>query len=83
MRLFDKYIIPQPDLLFYFTADSKVLYERKHEIGLDEISKQKILYTSEIERSNAIVKIETDGPIEDSVQEVLLECFQYMGKRYL
>ena len=83
MRFFDKYIIPQPDILFYFTADSDVLYERKHEIDLGEINAQKSIYSEEMNIRKDIITISTDDSFDNSINAVLSECFQFMNKRYL
>ena len=40
--------------MFYLTADSDVLYNRKHEINIDEIDNQKTIY--EKDRDNKILK---------------------------
>ncbi|MBE9489610.1 MAG: hypothetical protein IMY67_04900 [Bacteroidetes bacterium] len=81
MRFFDKYIIPQPDILFYFTADSNVLYERKHEIDVDEINVQKSIYAEEMNIHKNIITISTDGSFDGSVDDVLLKCFNFMSLR--
>ena len=82
MRFFDRWIIPQPDILFYFTADTDVLYERKHEIDIGEINQQKAFYEDEIKIRKNVVVIYTDGSIDNSIREVLLKCFELMNRRY-
>ncbi len=82
MRFIDKYIIPQPDILFYFTADTKILYERKHEIDINEINNQKKIYSKEVERKKTITTIDTGCSFDESVNNVLLECLKTMSKRY-
>lgn len=82
MRFFDKFIIPQPDILFYFTADTDILYERKHEIDVGEINQQKALYDDEIKIKRDVITISTDDSFDDSVKEVLLKCFELMSLRY-
>ncbi len=81
MRFMDKWIIPQPDLLFYLTAESKTLYERKYEIDIEEINKQKLIYNKEISIRGDILTIHTDGTFENSRKEILLICLEYMAKR--
>ncbi len=81
MRFIDKWIIPQPDLLFYLTANSKTLYERKYEIDIEEIDKQKKIYDKEISIRGDIITVHTDGTFEDSKNEILLLSLEYMSKR--
>ncbi len=82
MRLIDRVLVPQPDVLFYFTANTETLFERKREIDIDEINQQKGLYESEIKRRTDVVVVQTDGTFDDSIQEVLLNCFAVMNRRY-
>lgn len=82
MRFFDQYIIPQPDILFYFTADTNMLYERKREIDIGEINQQKALYADEMKIRKDIVTISTDSSFDSSINEVLLRCFELMSHRY-
>ncbi len=82
MRIFDRFVIPQPDILFYFTANTHVLYRRKQEIGVEEIESQKALYADEIKRKKTVIVIDTGCSLEDSVEKVLLECFKFMSLRY-
>ena len=81
MRFFDKYVVPQPDILFYFTAESNVLYNRKKELDLNEIESQKQIYKDEMSIRKDIVQINTDGTLEESLHDVLLRCFELMHKR--
>lgn len=81
MRLVDKWIVPQPDLLFYLTANTQTLYERKYEIDIDEINKQKAMYKCEIEKRDNIIVIETDGKFSDSTAAIVKECLEYMSER--
>lgn len=82
MTFFDRYIIPQPDIQFYFNAQTNILYERKHEINIDEINNQKLLYADEMRGRKDIIEICTDGSFDKSVNEVLLKCFELMSHRY-
>ncbi len=82
MLFFDRHIIPQPDIQFYFNAQPKILYERKHEIGIDEINKQQILYADEINKRGDIIEICTNGSFDNSVNEVWSHCLEQMSHRY-
>ncbi|CAA6819144.1 MAG: Unknown protein [uncultured Sulfurovum sp.] len=81
MRFVDKWIIPQPDLLFYLTANTETLYERKYEIDIDEINKQKEIYKDEIEKRGKIITVQTDGDFKTSVSDILEQCLFYMSQR--
>jgi thymidylate kinase len=83
MRFIDKYFIPQPDVLFYFSANTETLYERKHEIDIDEINNQKMLYAEEMAYNKSVVLISTDGTFDSSVNDVLERCLECMSTRYL
>jgi len=82
MLFCDRHIIPQPDIQFYFNARPETLYARKHEIDIDEINKQKLLYADEIKKHGDIIEICTDGPFDRSVNEVLSHCLELMSRRY-
>jgi thymidylate kinase len=82
MRMFDKVFIPQPDRLFYFTADAQVLFDRKHEIDIDEINAQKKIYSTEMNFNKNVITIDTGCSFNDSINNVLLECLEFMSNRY-
>ncbi len=82
MVFFDRYIIPQPDIQFYFNAQTNILYERKHEIDIDEINNQKLLYADAMNGRKDIIEICTDGSFDNSVNKVLLKCLELMSRRY-
>lgn len=83
MRLVDRYLIPQPDVLFYFTANTNTLYDRKKEISKDEIESQKSMYENEIRLNGRICQIHTDGTMEESFDLVLVTCLRRMSARYV
>lgn len=81
MRFFDKWIVPQPDLVFYLTANTQTLYKRKYEIDINEINKQKSIYKEEILNRGDVITLSTDGNFDDTKQEILLLCLEYMTNR--
>ena len=83
MRYVDKYIIPQPDIIFYFTAKTEILYKRKYEIDIDEINIQKNIYCSEITFRDDIVTIDTECSLDTTVNEVLFKILGLMSQRYV
>lgn len=82
MRFVDRYFIPQPDMLFYFTASTDSLYNRKMELAKEEIESQKSAYESEIQGNGNVYVICTDGAMDDSLNAVLLACFRKMSERH-
>ena len=82
MRILDRFIIPQPDLVFYLTANSKTLYERKHEIDIDVIKNQKLSYDFEINLRKNIITIDTSGTEHNTFNKILLKCLEKMSYRY-
>lgn len=82
MRMVDRHFIPQPDLMFYFTADSETLYMRKMEIDIKEIDNQKNTYGKEICLKNDIVIINTDCSVAESFKVVLTLMLKHMSERY-
>ena len=82
MRFIDKWCVPQPDILFYLTADAKTLYERKKEIAVNVINAQKELYQTEMNYNKRILGVNTNGNVEDTYNEIIFLCLQNMAKRY-
>ena len=82
MRLIDRFLVPRPDLIIFFDADTNTLYKRKEEISPAKIEEQKNLYREELRRRNKVKIINTDASIETSVNFVLLEVLRYMSSRY-
>ncbi len=82
MRFIDRYIIPQPDVLFYFYADTQVLYERKREIDIDVIDQQKKVYDVEIQQHGSVVKVDTNCTMEISFETVMRTILNKMASRY-
>ena len=83
MRFFDKWIVPQPDIIFYLTADSDVLYNRKYEINIDEINAQKNIYEKEILKKGKIITLNTNTTFEETIDEILFHCLNHMSNRGL
>jgi thymidylate kinase len=82
MRFFDRWVVPQPDILFYFTAKTESLYDRKRELGIDEINSQKELYNREMIQRGGVKVIQTNCSFDDSVREVLAITMETASRRY-
>lgn len=81
MKFIDRYLIPQPDILFYLTANSKTLYERKRELNVKEIDAQKKIYEKEIRINPKIITISSDCSFESTVNNILTICLVNMANR--
>lgn len=69
--------IPRPDIVFVLDADEKVIYERKKEVPVEEIARQRKAYASLLDRNLNAVMINVDRDIHEIVSEVtshILEC---------
>ena len=75
--------MPQPDIIFYLTADSDVLYNRKYEINIDEINAQKSIYKKEIVKKGKIITLNTNSTFEETTDEILFHCLNSMSNRGL
>jgi len=82
MRFVDKWCIPRPDILFYLSADSNELYERKKEISVEVINSQKKRYKAEISSNGNIIEIDTGKSFRDTNKTIILRCLETMAKRY-
>lgn len=81
MRFFDKFIIPKPDLIFFFNARAEVLHDRKFELNISEIKKQQFDYVNEINLRSNIITINTEKTPVSSINQVLSFCLNFMYER--
>lgn len=82
MRLVDRYIIPTPDITFYLFTDTDVMFERKREVDVDEIERQKALYQFEGKYIRNFVALDTGGDIASTRTEIIRHCLKRMSTRY-
>jgi thymidylate kinase len=83
MRWVDKRLIPQPDIIFYFTADTHLLYARKKELSIEEIERQKKLYEFEIKlKSNIIIIDNSKFSIDQTLAKVIATILCSESKRF-
>jgi len=83
MRFIDKLIIPQPDILFYFTGNPETLYQRKKEISINDIVVQDKKYRSELRHKKNSKIIYTDKTIQETEFDVLMICLKHLSERYV
>ena len=62
--------IPKPDIVFVLDADEKVIYERKKEVPVEEIARQRKRYASLLDKNLNAVLINVDRNVDDIVAEV-------------
>jgi thymidylate kinase len=74
--------IPRPDLILCFGADPKVIYSRKPELPLDEITIQVNKLKEFSETNDKAVWIDTEKSIEKSVEETFITIVNKMSDRY-
>ena len=63
-------LIPRPDLVFVLDADETVIYERKREVPVEEIARQRKSYASLLERNLNAVMVNVDRNVDDIIAEV-------------
>ena len=74
---FCSFFIPKPDIVFILDADENVVYERKKEVPIEEIARQRKAYASLLDRNINAVMINVDRNVEDIISEVtgyILDC---------
>lgn len=71
--------IPRPDIVFVLDADEKVIYERKKEVPVEEIAKQRKRYTALLDKNLNAVLINVDREIEEIISEVTSHILSRRG----
>lgn len=69
--------IPKPDIVFILDADEAVIYERKKEVPVEEIARQRKRYASLLDRNLNAVHIHVDRDVNEIVSDVtshILSC---------
>jgi len=77
-----QWLIPKPDLILCLGADPRVIYERKPELALDEITRQVNNLRQLCKENRRAVWINTDVAVEKSVSMALKEISKNMSARY-
>ena len=62
--------IPKPDIIFILDGTPEILYKRKKELPLDEISRQITEYRKIAQRYPNTVIINVDNPLNEVVKDV-------------
>lgn len=71
--------IPTPDIIFILDGTPEVLYQRKKELPIDEMSRQRFAYLKIAEKYKNAVIINVDKPLDDVVSDVTREIFLKKG----
>ena len=70
--------MPHPKVVFYLEASPDVIYKRKQELTLDEITRQNMLYKEVASSNKRFITLDSNRPVNESVDEamkIILENF--------
>ena len=77
-----KFMIPKPDITFLLVGDPEVLYERKKEISVTEISQQISRLFACKERFNNSTVIDVNKTVDEVVDQVAMTILSFGSKKY-
>ena len=63
-------LIPRPDIVFILDADTEVIWNRKKEVPLEEVARQRKAYASILDMNLNGVRIDVNRSVEEIVTEV-------------
>ena len=63
-------LIPRPDIVFILDADTEVIWNRKREVPLEEVARQRKAYVSILDMNLYGVRIDVTRSVEEIVAEV-------------
>lgn len=69
IQSFSKWI-PKPDIVFILDADTEVIWNRKREVSMEEVARQRRAYASILDMNLNAVRINVDRPVDEIVAEV-------------
>jgi len=70
--------MPHPKVVFYLNASPDVIYKRKQELTLEEITRQNIEYKKVASSHKRFISLDSNRPVNESVDEalkIILETF--------
>ena len=73
--------IPKPDIVFILDADTEVIYNRKREVPMEEVARQRKAYLSILDMGLNGRRILVDRPVEEIVAEVTAIILSEKEKR--
>jgi thymidylate kinase len=77
------FIIPKPKLYFLLDAPSKIIHERKKELTLDELEKQRNQYLSLFNKSNDYFVVDAKNNPEQISKEIKITIFNHLENRLI
>ena len=63
-------LIPRPDIVFILDADTEVIWNRKKEVPLEEVARQRKAYASILDMNLNGIRIDVNRSVEEIVTEV-------------
>lgn len=81
-RLF-LFMIPSPDLTFILDAPAEVLFERKKELPIEELKRQREAFLKFAHNRKNVIVIDANRPIKDVVTDVTSKILRSKNKRTL
>ena len=63
-------LIPRPDIVFILDADTEVIWNRKKEVTLEEVARQRKAYASLLGMNLNGIRIDVNRSVEEIVTEV-------------
>lgn len=76
IRFFSRFI-PKPDIVFILDADTEVIWNRKREVPMEEVARQRTAYASILDMNLNGVLVDVDRDVDTIVEEVasrILRC---------
>lgn len=74
-------LIPSPNLIFILDGDPKVLFARKKELPLEEITRQVAEYRNVASKMNNAILIDTERSIEIVSEDITTKILMYKAQR--
>lgn len=65
-----KFMIPTPDIVFILDAPSKIIHERKMELSIEEIEKQRIAFRRASDKIKNSIIINTNRDVKNVIEDV-------------
>jgi thymidylate kinase len=76
------FFLPQPDLILCFGADPKIIYNRKPELSLEELTRQNVILRDIVSKNTKAKWMDSNCSIEEMVDKVMTEITNQMSDRY-
>jgi thymidylate kinase len=77
-----EFCIAKPDIILCLGGNPEIIYNRKPETNLQEVSKQMDRLKQFCENRKNVVWIDTDTPVEESVSQTMTAIYNTLNKRF-